>query len=105
MRQVTLATCQFSMTENVRENIATADRMVREAAKRGANIILLPELFERNYFCQEERYSFYNFATALEDNDAVNHFKNVAKELNVVIPVSFYEKAGTVLYIIRKAFT
>ncbi|MCQ2537169.1 MAG: N-carbamoylputrescine amidase [Lachnospiraceae bacterium] len=98
MRKVTLATCQFAMTTNVQENIATADRLVREAAAKGANVILLPELFERNYFCQEERYDFYKYATPLEENDAVNHFKEVAKELTVVLPISFYEKADTVLY-------
>ena len=66
--------------------------MVKEAADNGANIILLPELFERQYFCQEKRYDYYNYALPLEKNPAVNRFKEVAKELGVVIPVSFYER-------------
>lgn len=97
-REVKVAAVQFACTRNVDENIATADKYVREAAKAGANIILIPELFERQYFCQERRYEYYDFAKSVEENDAVNHFQAVAKELSVVIPVSFYEKDGTVLY-------
>ena len=67
-------------------------RKVKEEADNGANIILLPELFERQYFCQEKRYDYYNYALPLEKNPAVNRFKEVAKELGVVIPVSFYER-------------
>ncbi|SDZ88479.1 N-carbamoylputrescine amidase [Pseudobutyrivibrio sp. ACV-2] len=98
MRQVTVAAVQMKCTTVVSENIKKADDMVREAAKKGAQIILLPELFERQYFCQERKYEYYDFAKNLEENDAVNHFKVLAKELSVVIPVSFYEKQGNVLY-------
>ena len=59
---------------------------------------MLPELFERQYFCQERRYDYYAFAKSTEENDAVCHFKKIAKELDIVIPVSFYEKDGNVLY-------
>ncbi|MBQ3891666.1 MAG: N-carbamoylputrescine amidase [Lachnospiraceae bacterium] len=98
MRNVKVSALQFSCTRNVEENIKKADRMVREAAKKGANIILLPELFERQYFCQERVYEYYDFAKSVEENDAVNHFKKVSKELGVVIIVSFYEKDVNVLY-------
>lgn len=98
MRTVTVAAVQMQCSKNVDENIKKADKMVREAASKGANIILLPELFERQYFCQERRYEYYDFAKPVEDNDAVKHFKQVAAELQVVIPVSFYEKDGNVLY-------
>ena len=98
MRLVKVAAVQMSCSVDVDENIKKADEMVRSAAASGANIILLPELFERQYFCQERRYEYYDFAKSVEENDAVNHFKAVAKELSVVIPVSFYEKDGTVLY-------
>ena len=98
MRNVTVAAVQMRCSTDVNENIKKADRMVREAAGKGANIILLPELFERQYFCQERRYEYYDFAQPVEENDAVNHFKNVAKELGVVIPVSFYERDVNVLY-------
>lgn len=98
MKNVKVSALQFSCTRNVEENIKKADRMVREAAKKGANIILLPELFERQYFCQERVYEYYDFAKTVEENDAVNHFKKVSKELGVVTIVSFYEKDVNVLY-------
>ncbi|MBQ2472687.1 MAG: N-carbamoylputrescine amidase, partial [Lachnospira sp.] len=97
-REVKVAAVQFACTRNVDENIATADKYVREAAKAGANIILIPELFERQYFCQERRYDYYDFATSIEDNKAVNHFIEVAKELSVVVIVSVYEKDITRLF-------
>ncbi|WP_295247456.1 N-carbamoylputrescine amidase [uncultured Catenibacterium sp.] len=92
MRQVKVAALQFSCSKDVQENINKAEKMVREAADNDANIILLPELFERQYFCQEKRYDYYDYALPLEKNPAVNRFKEVAKELGVVIPVSFYER-------------
>lgn len=98
MRQVTVAAIQMQMTESLEENIKKADKMVREAASKGANIILLPELFERPYFCQERRYEYYEYAKSVEENDAVKHFKELAKELHVVLPISFYERDGYVLY-------
>ena len=98
MRKITIAAIQMQCSTSVEENINKADKMVRDAATNGANIILLPELFERQYFCQERRYEYYDFAKSVEENDAVNHFKKLAKELSVVIPVSFYEKDVNVLY-------
>ena len=92
MRQVKVAALQFSCSKDVQENINKAEKMVREAADNDANIILLPELFERQYFCQEKRYDYYDYALPLEKNPAVNRFKEVAKELGVVISVSFYER-------------
>jgi N-carbamoylputrescine amidase len=82
----------------VEENIAKADRFVREAAAQGAQIILLSELFERPYFCQERRYEYYEFAKPVDENDAVRHFEKVAAELSVVIPVSFYERENNSLF-------
>lgn len=98
MRNVTVATVQMCCSKNVQENINKAEKLVREAADKGAQIILIPELFERQYFCQEKQYEYYEFAKSVEDNDAINHFKQLAKELSVVLPISFYEKDGNVLY-------
>ena len=117
MRKVKAAAVQFSMSDNIRENINNAEKFVRLAAEDGANVILLPELFENLYFCQERNYNYYKLATSAEENPAINHFKNICRELNVVIPVSFYEKRinsvynsvavidadGTVLGIYRKS--
>lgn len=98
MRQVTVAAVQMQCSREVSENIEKAERMVREAAKRGANVILLSELFERQYFCQERCYEYYGFAQPVEENTAVCHMSGVAKELGVVLPISFYEKSDNVLY-------
>ena len=98
MRNVTVAVVQMQCAKEVEANIAKADAMVREAAAKGANIILLPELFERPYFCQERQYEYYAYATPTAQNPAVQHFRAVAKELGVVLPISFYEKAGTQLF-------
>ena len=98
MRNVTVAVVQMQCAKEVEANIAKADAMVREAAAKGAKIILLPELFERPYFCQERQYEYYAYATPTAQNPAVQHFRAVAKELGVVLPISFYEKAGTQLF-------
>ena len=98
MRKIKYAGIQMSCTGSVRENIETAERLVRESAAKGAQIILLPELFENKYFCQEKNYEYYKLAKPLEENDAVLHFTKVAKELEVVLPISFYERAGNVFY-------
>lgn len=82
----------MSMTTNIKENIDKAEMLVRLAAGDGANIILLPELFENVYFCQERNYDYYSLAKESENDPAVIRFRSVAKELGVVIPVSFYEK-------------
>ena len=91
-RVVTVAAVQMQCSTDVTENIKKADKLVREAAAKGAQIILLPELFERQYFCQERRYEYYHFAKSVEENDAVRHFSKLAKELSVVLPISFYER-------------
>jgi N-carbamoylputrescine amidase len=98
MAEIKVAAVQMSCSRDVNENIDKAERLVRKAASQGAKIILLPELFERQYFCQERRYDYYTFAKPAEENDAVIRLTKVSEELSVVIPVSIYERAGTVLY-------
>lgn len=98
MRKVKVAATQMSCSCDIDENIAKADKLVREAAAQGAQIILLQELFETPYFCQKEKSDYYVYATELERNKAVNHFKAVAKELQVVLPISFYEKKNYARY-------
>ena len=98
MRKVKASAVQMQCTTDVKENINKADLLVRKAAQDGANIILLPELFERQYFCQERRYDYYAFAKPLNENDAVLYFKNVAAELSAVIIISFYERDGNRLF-------
>lgn len=98
MRKVKVAAVQMHCGRDVNENIARAEALVREAAGQGAQIILLPELFERQYFCQERRYDYYAFAKPTAENDAVRHFTGVAKELNAVLPISFFERDGNRLF-------
>lgn len=98
MRNVKVAATQMSCSSNKEENIAKADQLVREAARQGAQIILLQELFETPYFCQKEKSDYYVYATELEENAAIQHFRKVAKELEVVLPISFYEKKNNARY-------
>lgn len=98
MRKVTVAAIQMSVPETPEKSIEKSEMLVRKAAAEGANVILLPELFENWYFCQERRYDSYKLAQPLEENQAVKRFQAVAKELSVVLPISFYEQDGNVLY-------
>ena len=91
MKNVTVAATQMGCSWNVKENISKAEKLVREAASKGAQIILLQELFETPYFCQKEKPEYLLLATDIENNKAINHFKKIAKELEVVIPISFFE--------------
>ena len=98
MSEITVAAIQMKMSANPAENIAHAETLLREAAGQGAQIVLLPELFERPYFCQERRYDYLDYALPVSENPAVARMQAVAKELSVVIPVSFYERDGNSQY-------
>ena len=97
-RPVTLAATQFACSWDAQANLATAERLVREAAERGAQVILLQELFETPYFCIEQDTRHLALATSLAENAAVRRFAPIARELEVVLPVSFFERAGKVFY-------
>ena len=93
-RPVTVAAVQMAMDWNAAGNIARAEGLVRQAASAGAQVILLPELFETPYFCIEQDSRHLTLARPLADNQAVRHFALVARELGVVLPISFFERAG-----------
>jgi N-carbamoylputrescine amidase len=94
-RELTVAAVQMAMVDgDVATNVATAARLVREAAKRGARLILVPELFEDRYFCEDQRAEHLSKARPLAGHPTVEHFAALARELNVVLPVSFYERSG-----------
>ena len=97
-RPVTLAATQFACSWDAQANLATAERLVREAAERGAQVILLQELFETPYFCIEQDTRHLALATSPAENAAVRRFAPIARELEVVLPVSFFERAGKVFY-------
>ena len=92
MSKVTVAAIQMTY------GLETAVQKVEEAAAQGAQIILLPELFENWYFCQEKNYENYHLATTLEENPAVNELKKIARDFKVVLPVSYYERVGNTTF-------
>ncbi len=94
MSKVTVAATQMHCTWNQQENVDRAEKLIREAAAGGAQIILIQELFEAPYFCIEIHESYHDLATTLEENAAFQRFKALAAELNVVLPFSWFEKAG-----------
>lgn len=98
MRTVTVATTQMTCGWDKQQNIDTATELVTKAAKSGANIVLLQELFETPYFCQVHDFDYFKLATSVADNAAINHFKALAKELDIVLPISFYEKSGNTFF-------
>lgn len=98
MTMVTLAAVQFSMSDNEEKNIAKAEQFVRKAAEKGATIILLPELFATEYFCKIKNEKHFTLATPLDHHTMIARFQKLAAELQVVLPVSFFEKAGDAYY-------
>ncbi|MDA9009524.1 N-carbamoylputrescine amidase [Alphaproteobacteria bacterium] len=94
MHEVTVAAIQMACTDVVRENVEQAEKLVRQAAERGANVVLLQELFEGLYFCQDELPEHYFRAAPMEGHPTIVHFQSLAKELRVVLPISFYELVG-----------
>ncbi|WP_191490032.1 N-carbamoylputrescine amidase [Pseudomonas sp. FEN] len=93
-RIVTVAATQMACSWDLEANLESAERLVREAAAKGAQIILIQELFETPYFCQKPNPDYLQLATPVEDNVAIKHFQKVARELQVVLPISFFELAG-----------
>ena len=91
---VKLAVVQMACSDDLEENLSKAERMVREAAGNGANIVLLQELFESLYFPQLEREDLFALAHTVEGHPFLERFGALAKELGVVLPVSFFEKAN-----------
>jgi N-carbamoylputrescine amidase len=98
MNQVTVAATQMACSNDRKQNINNAENLVVTASKKGAQIILLQELFETRYFCQEEKQEYFSLATSLENNPAVKHFANIAEKLKVVLPISFFERKNKAFY-------
>lgn len=94
MKNVTIAVTQMTCTPDSESNIANAEKLIRNAAAKGANIILVQELFETQYFPQVVDYKYLSLAKPLEENITIQRFAKLAKELNVVLPISFFEECG-----------
>ena len=95
---VTVAALQTALTDDRDANVARVTELVREAAGRGAQIVLPSELFEGHYFCQTQHEGDFARAHSAENHPTLRHFQALARELGVAIPVSFYEAAGPEYY-------
>jgi len=93
-----VAAIQMKMSSEKAVNIAKAVKMVKEAASKGAKIILLPELFEGLYFCKDKDEKYFSLAHCKENNPLLIIFSNLAKELHVVLLVSYFEKTKDKYY-------
>ena len=98
MKKVAVAAIQMACSPSREENLDRAEKLARQAAAQGGQIILLPELFEGPYFCQERNYRSYDLALPAEENPAVKRMMSLTRELGVTIPVSFYERQGNQLF-------
>ena len=96
--ELAVGAVQMAMVDDIDANVATAERLVRQAADRGARIVLVPELFEGPYFCKDQLPEHFDRARPLAGHPTVAHFASVAAELDVVLPLSVYERAGQALF-------
>ncbi len=96
--RIKVAAIQSSFSESLSANVEKTIQFVRDAAKAGAKIILPSELFESPYFCREEKDAFFDWAKPYEGHPTIEKFQKLAKELEVVIPVSFFEKEQNCYY-------
>lgn len=93
-QQLQLGLVQMSVSSQLEQNISAAMQHVRQAARQGAQVILLPELFESLYFCQVEREEYFDLAHELTEHPFIGRFQELARELGVVLPLSYFEKSN-----------
>lgn len=98
MRTVTVAATQFACSDDASANVDRAEAMVRRAAAEGAQIVLLQELFETPYFCKDQKQALFSLAAPADGNPMLERMAALAAELQVVLPVSFFERANTAYY-------
>lgn len=98
MREVTVAATQMACTWNQAQNVDRAEALVRDAAGRGAQIVLLQELFETPYFCKDQKQEYFKLAQPAEGHPLLQRMAKLAAELEVVLPVSFFEQANNAYY-------
>ena len=98
MRKVTAAVTQMSCSRDREENLQKAEDLVRQAAEQRAQVILLQEVFETQYFCQTQNFAYMDLARPLSENPAVKRLSVLAKETETVIPVSFFERYGNTAF-------
>jgi N-carbamoylputrescine amidase len=97
-RRVSVAATQFACSWDLAGNLERAERLVRQARAQGADIVLLPELFATPYFCIEQDAQSLRLAQEAESSALLRQFGDLARELGVVLPVSFFERAGNAYF-------
>jgi len=98
MKEVTVAATQMAISWDLPKNLDKAEALIRQAAEQGAHIILIQELFETPYFCIEQQAKHFDLATSLDENVSVRRFQQLAKELKVVLPFSWFEKVNRAFF-------
>ncbi len=98
MREVTVAATQMACSNDTDKNVSNAEKLVRQAATKGAQIILIQELFESQYFCMDQKEELFELSKPFDNHPTIKKFSELAKELKVVLPVSFFEKANRAHY-------
>ena len=96
--QVTVACTQMHCSWDIEANVARAEALVHQAADEGAQIILLQELFETPYFCIDEQNKHFDLAHPIDEQPTLQRMQKIAREREVVLPVSFFERAGPAHY-------
>ena len=98
MKEVTVAATQMACSNDTDKNVSNAEKLVRQAASEGAQIILIQELFESQYFCMDQKEELFELSKPFDNHPTIKKFSELAKELKVVLPVSFFEKANRAHY-------
>ena len=98
MSMLRVAATQMACSWDLPANLDRAENLIREAAAGGAQVILIQELFETPYFCIEQDTKHFDLATTLEQNQSLKRFQALAKELDVVLPFSWFERANRAFY-------
>lgn len=98
LAEVKVAALQAAFSTETLRNVAKMLEMTEQAASQGAQIILLPELFENVYFCTVEKEEYFSLARPAKEHPTILKFQKLAQRLGVVIPVSFFEVDGPCYY-------
>ena len=96
--KIKVAATQMTRSCKIEENILKATNLIKTAAEKGANIILLQDLFQTPYFCIQYDEKIFRMAKEFENNEIIKEMAEIAKKLNVVLPISFFEKDNNVYF-------
>lgn len=98
MSQTIVGAIQSDFGTDIERNVSVLTELLHQAAQKGCQIVLFPELFENIYFCSIERDEYFQLARPVNDHPTLTHFQKQARELKVVLPISFFERDGQCYY-------